>query len=60
MITTTRFREIDNEIKSLIRKTLDDIRVNNFDNYILYIADGDYNIILLAILNFLHMSSIIE
>lgn len=43
MITRTRFREIDNEVKLLIRKTLDDIRVNNFDDYILYIADGDYN-----------------
>ncbi|MCY0976869.1 hypothetical protein PGH12_06850 [Chryseobacterium wangxinyae] len=43
MITRTRFREIDNEIKSLIRKTLDEIRLNNFENYILYIADGDYN-----------------
>lgn len=43
MITKDRFREIDTEIKELVRNSLNDARTTYLDNYVLYIADGDYN-----------------
>lgn len=43
MITKDRFTEIDTEIKNLVRTSLNDLRTNRFEDYILYIADGDYN-----------------
>lgn len=43
MITKDRFREIDSEIKALVRSSLDYCRTTNFENYILFIADGDFS-----------------
>lgn len=42
MITRIEFAEIDTEIKNAIQETLDDLKTNSPENYILLLADGEY------------------
>lgn len=42
MITRQRFAEIDNEIKDSIQKALDKLKAKRPDNYVLFLADGEY------------------
>lgn len=42
MITLTRFKEIDNEVKNAINTTLDSLKVSAQEGYILFLANGDY------------------
>lgn len=42
MITRDDFAQIDKEIKESLQSTLDDLRSNSLNNYIIYLADGEY------------------
>ena len=42
MITRKDFAEIDLEIKTALQKTLDELKTNFPENYILFLADGEY------------------
>lgn len=42
MITRQEFANIDKEVKDCIQRTLDNIRANSVDNYVLFLADGEY------------------
>jgi len=42
MLTKQTFAVIDKEIKDCIQKTLDNIKANSIDNYVLFLAVGEY------------------
>lgn len=42
MIQKSLFATIDQEVKQSLIDTLENIRINNFDNYILFLADAEY------------------
>lgn len=42
MITFTEFRTIDKEVKDAITSTLDGLKASTKENYILFLANGDY------------------
>jgi hypothetical protein len=42
MITRQEFAVIDKEVKDCIQQTLDNIKANSVDNYVLFLADGEY------------------
>lgn len=42
MITFTEFRKIDKEVKDAITSTLDGLKASARENYILFLANGDY------------------
>lgn len=42
MITFTEFRKIDKEVKDAITSTLDGLKASTRENYILFLANGDY------------------
>ena len=42
MITKVRFDEIKNEVETVIVNTFDTLIDKNIDNFILFVADGEY------------------
>ena len=42
MITKVRFDEIKNEVKTVIVNTFNTLIDKNIDNFILFVADGEY------------------
>lgn len=42
MITRIEFAKIDSEIKTVIKTTLENIKINSPENYILFLADAEY------------------
>lgn len=43
MITRQEFASIDKEVREAIEQTLENLRANRPDNYVLFLADGEYN-----------------
>lgn len=42
MITRLEFASVDKEVKDCIQQTLNNVRANSIDNYVLFLADGEY------------------
>ena len=48
MITKQDFLDIDNQIKESIQQTLNTLKTSSVSNYVLFLADGEYDAIIMG------------